>query len=78
MSSNPEQWRLQMWCYVSPSRFGWAVTHLIRILKASDVILSKELAFFYVFFNHSRNKFWEELIAYFPWYDTDRIENDVS
>jgi hypothetical protein len=23
-------------------------------------------------------KFWEELIAYFPWYDTDRIENDVS
>jgi hypothetical protein len=23
-------------------------------------------------------KFWDELIAYFPWYDTDRIENDVS
>jgi hypothetical protein len=23
-------------------------------------------------------KFWEDLIAYFPWYDTDRIENDVS
>jgi hypothetical protein len=23
-------------------------------------------------------KFWEELIAYFPWYDTDRIVNDVS
>jgi hypothetical protein len=23
-------------------------------------------------------KFWEELIAYFPWYDTDHIENDVS
>jgi hypothetical protein len=22
--------------------------------------------------------FWEELIAYFPSYDTDRIENDVS
>jgi hypothetical protein len=22
-------------------------------------------------------KFWEEQIAYFPWYDTDRIENDV-
>jgi hypothetical protein len=21
------------------------------------------------------NKFWEELIAYFPWWDTDRIEN---
>jgi hypothetical protein len=24
------------------------------------------------------NKFWEELIAYFPWYDTDRIQNDAS
>jgi hypothetical protein len=23
-------------------------------------------------------KLWEELIAYFPSYDTDRIENDVS
>jgi hypothetical protein len=23
-------------------------------------------------------KFWEEVIAYFSWYDTDRIENDVS
>jgi hypothetical protein len=22
-------------------------------------------------------KFWEELIAYFLWHDTDRIENDV-
>jgi hypothetical protein len=23
-------------------------------------------------------KFWEELMAYFPRYDTDHIENDVS
>jgi hypothetical protein len=23
-------------------------------------------------------KFWEELIAYLFWYDTDRIENDTS
>jgi hypothetical protein len=23
-------------------------------------------------------KFWEELIAYFPWYDTDLTENDMS
>jgi hypothetical protein len=23
-------------------------------------------------------KFWEELIAYFPWYDSGRIENDAS
>jgi hypothetical protein len=23
-------------------------------------------------------KFWEELIAYFTWYDTERIENDAS
>jgi hypothetical protein len=24
------------------------------------------------------NKFWEELITYFPWYDTSHIENDAS
>jgi hypothetical protein len=24
------------------------------------------------------NKFWEELIAYFPWYDTGHIENEAS
>jgi hypothetical protein len=24
------------------------------------------------------NKFWEELIPYFPWYDTGHIENDAS
>jgi hypothetical protein len=23
-------------------------------------------------------KFWEELIAYIPWHDTDRIENEAS
>jgi hypothetical protein len=23
-------------------------------------------------------KFWEELFAYFPWYDTGHIENDAS
>jgi hypothetical protein len=28
--------------------------------------------------NNYNKKFSEELIAYFPWYDTDRIENDVS
>jgi hypothetical protein len=27
--------------------------------------------------NRNNKKFWEELIAYFPWYK-DRIENDVS
>jgi hypothetical protein len=26
----------------------------------------------------SNKKFWEELIAYFPWYDTGHIENDAS
>jgi hypothetical protein len=26
----------------------------------------------------ANKEFWEELIAYFPWYDTDLIENDVS
>jgi hypothetical protein len=25
-----------------------------------------------------KKKFWEELIAYFPWYDTGHIENDAS
>jgi hypothetical protein len=23
-------------------------------------------------------KFWEELVAWFPWYDTGNIENDAS
>jgi hypothetical protein len=27
---------------------------------------------------YSNKKDWEELIAYFPWYDTDHIENDAS
>jgi hypothetical protein len=27
--------------------------------------------------NHNK-KFWEEIIAYLPLYDTDRIKNDVS
>jgi hypothetical protein len=26
----------------------------------------------------NNKKFWEELIAYFPWYDTGYIENDAS
>jgi hypothetical protein len=26
----------------------------------------------------NNKKFWEELIAYFPWYNMDYIENDVS
>jgi hypothetical protein len=26
---------------------------------------------------YKNKKFWEELIAYFPWYDTDHIENDA-
>jgi hypothetical protein len=28
--------------------------------------------------NKKKNTFWEELIAYFPWSYTERIENDVS
>jgi hypothetical protein len=28
--------------------------------------------------NVQKKKFWEELIAYFPSYDTDHIENDAS
>jgi hypothetical protein len=30
------------------------------------------------FLSEKNKRFWEELIAYFPWYDTDRIENDAS
>jgi hypothetical protein len=28
--------------------------------------------------NIQNQKFWEELITYFLWYDTDRIESDAS
>jgi hypothetical protein len=34
--------------------------------------------FFSLLSSFWNKKLWEELIAYFPWYDTDRIENDVS
>jgi hypothetical protein len=27
---------------------------------------------------YKNKKFWEELIAYFPWYDKGHIENDAS
>jgi hypothetical protein len=29
-------------------------------------------------FQKKYKKFWEELISYFPWYDTGHIENDAS
>jgi hypothetical protein len=31
-----------------------------------------------VYAHPTNNKFWEELIAYFPWQDTESIENDFS
>jgi hypothetical protein len=30
------------------------------------------------YFINLNKEFWEQLIAYFPWYDTDCIENDAS
>jgi hypothetical protein len=29
-------------------------------------------------YTEENKKFWEELIAYFPWYDTGHSENDAS
>jgi hypothetical protein len=29
-------------------------------------------------YSKNNKKFWEELILYFPWYDTGHIENDAS
>jgi hypothetical protein len=31
-----------------------------------------------MYVNGKNKKFWEELMAYFPWYDTGHIENDAS
>jgi hypothetical protein len=31
-----------------------------------------------IYYLIENNKFWEELIAYFPWYDTGHNENDAS
>jgi hypothetical protein len=39
-----------------------------------DVTLTDKIAIL----EQINQKFWEELIAYFSWYDMDRIENDVS
>jgi hypothetical protein len=38
------------------------------------------LNFFYTWISHiyKKQKFWEELLAYSPWYDTDHAENDAS
>jgi hypothetical protein len=44
------------------------------LIKCPNLIAQ---TYFYV--SHIKNKkFWEELIAYFPWHDRDRIEIDVS
>jgi hypothetical protein len=43
--------------------------------------MSFSVGFLLIYFrlsSQSNKKFWEELIVYFPWYDTDHIENDVS
>jgi hypothetical protein len=46
------------------------------ILSAFNQLFAKHS---YEFVNADINKkFWEELMAYFPWYNTDLIENDVS
>jgi hypothetical protein len=56
---------------------------VIRILHATDLKLNQRN--YYCDYYHIKQvksklnkKFWEELIVHFPWYDTDRIENDAS
>jgi hypothetical protein len=47
-------------------------TNFVRkyITSVTWKILAKQL--------EKNKKFWEELIVYFPWYDTGHIENDAS
>jgi hypothetical protein len=50
-----------------------------RYLKIVNVFANQVIYnYFSTHYNVYNKKFWEELIAYFPWYDTDRIENDAS
>jgi hypothetical protein len=44
----------------------WSGLYWLRILHSQ------------MFNIYKNKKFWEELIAYFPWYDTGHIENDAS
>jgi hypothetical protein len=41
-------------------------------------LVSRSIHFISLLFLFWNKKFWEELIAYFPWYDTGHIENDAS
>jgi hypothetical protein len=50
-----------------PNRVGF----YFNLIMAAETV-SETLCFC----NHK--KFWKELIAYFPWYDTGHIENDSS
>jgi hypothetical protein len=65
----PWRWRR----YVPPK--CWAVS------EPQDVTTQKTAIFIITVVrttNLKNKKFWEELIAYFPWYDTGHIENDAS
>jgi hypothetical protein len=57
--------------------FGLSVADLIFRFPVKCVHLG--LVNMIVWSNQNSNKkFWEEIIAYFPWYDTSHIENDAS
>jgi hypothetical protein len=61
----------------------WNTGHVGKFHWTSELILAALLkmgcSFRVCILNRqNNNKFWEELIAYFPWYDTGHIENDAS
>jgi hypothetical protein len=84
----PEQqllWWCFPWFYSVSSYNTWAVYHISH----SDFLPNPFQFIIYWWSYHStlcsiatesiiNMKFWEELIAYFPWYDTGHIENDAS
>jgi hypothetical protein len=54
-----------------PIRVQYVLSELITDRLVQDLCI---LVYVYAVYKKS----WEELIAYVPWYDTDRIENDAS
>jgi hypothetical protein len=56
-------------------RLTWDFAVYDPFSETNLVVSSKH---YYAWRKSKNKKFWEELIAFFPWYDTERAENDAS
>jgi hypothetical protein len=78
--------REELWCRIQQfsseiKNTSWIFECLwVAILLRAELCVCKHRSHFEHLLYESKinEKFWEELMAYSPWYDMDRIENDVS